>query len=89
MLEVIRDIGQPLEEFWPYLTQEPTWLTQWNPPSISGTFYKRISELLRCSADEILRVLDSGLPVVVYYQFDKPMFSPEWNVLRLNVNFRI
>ena len=75
VLDVIRDIGQPQEHFWPYLHAAPATVAEWSPPVINGRLFKRNSGKIKCSVDEILRKLESGNPVILTLFLSQAFFN--------------
>ena len=79
MLNVVRDIGQPLEHDWPYMSNLPENLQNWQPPEIYGLIFKRNYNLLQITTDEVFRCLDSGMPVVLTFNLSDAFFYSYWD----------
>ena len=79
MLDVVREIGQPLEHAWPYLSNLPDNLENWQAPKIDGIFFKRNYNLLQITTDQVFRCLDSGVPVVLTFCLSDAFFFSYWD----------
>jgi hypothetical protein len=65
MLDALRLDGQPEENNWAYLDQTPLDATYWVPPAKVAPLFRRASESMQDSVDEVISELDKKRPVLV------------------------
>ncbi len=76
MLSALRHEGQPEESAWPYLSQLPTNLASWVPPSEVGPRYRRASERQTPSIGTLICDLDNGCPVILFLKLSRAFYAP-------------
>lgn len=76
MLEALHEDGQPHENAWPYLAALPSSLDDYGPPDVV-TVFRRNGERISAAVDEIIALLDGGLPPVLLMMLSDAFFSPD------------
>lgn len=74
--KALKDEGQPIESVWPYLASLPKDISHWKPPSAPGNLFKRDSQQVKKSFDEIWNAIELGSPVVVGLALSQSFFVP-------------
>jgi len=69
--------GQPAEAAWPYLSQLPADLTQWQPPAEVGSLFRRGSDLHGKAFDEIWNAVEGDRPVLVGMTISDAFYLPD------------
>ena len=60
MIDSIRDDGQPPEEVWPYLTDVPSPLSSWQPPTPCAPLFRHAIRTQATDLSSIFSALDAG-----------------------------
>jgi Papain family cysteine protease len=76
VLAVLREEGQPIEAEWPYVTQLPTDLSLYHPPSSIGYRYGRLGEQPKRDFEAICAAIDNGTPAIVLSVLTSSYFNP-------------
>lgn len=76
MLEAVREDGQPHEDKWGYLRKLPADISKWKPPGTVDPIFKRDGGLVPPSVNEIIRLLDSGSPVIIAMCLSPSFYHP-------------
>ena len=76
MTEALREDGQMLESGWPYLSTLPSDLSLWRPPANAMPAYRRETASSNGSVAEIVKSLETGLPVVIAMLISERFTSP-------------
>ena len=76
MLEAVQKDGQPHEEKWSYLQKLPADLSKWKPPSNADPIFKRDGGLVKPSVEEIIRLLNTGNPVIIAMCLSPSFYRP-------------
>jgi papain like protease len=74
-VEALVNDGQPLETDWPYQLKPPLTLSALAPPAGCHVFRGALSFVER-SFDEIRKVLDNGIPVVLCFRISESFYLP-------------
>lgn len=75
-LAALRHDGQPAETAWPYQASPPHDPSQWRPPAIVGSIYRRSSTNWPGTVDEIIDKIDRFEPVLVVLRLSMSFLNP-------------
>ena len=81
MLEMLREDGQPEEGSWPYLDTTPADPATWSPPGSVGLLFGRDAITIPATVDQLVTVLDQGLPIILLLKLCKAFFGANHNTL--------
>ncbi len=70
----LADEGQPIETAWPY---SPVQVTPWAPPAITTKLHKTAMVPGKLAFDEIVAMLDQGLPVILGLVVTDAFYRPD------------
>ena len=75
-LAALKADGQCAETDWPYLNTLPADLAHWVPPATAEPVFKRLSEVLSASVDDVVVALTSGRPAILTMLLGERFFIP-------------
>lgn len=77
IMAVLSANGQPNEECWPYLSQLPSNLSDWVPPSITGPIHRRESAHSQSETELLFSLLAAGEALVTLLDLWGAFFVPD------------
>ena len=77
MLKVLEVDGQPHETGWPYIAKPILDPAVWKPPPGVLPLFRRDSNLITATLDEIIGHLDAGVPVLMTMQLSDAFYLPD------------
>lgn len=77
MLDALREDGQPVEDDWPYLNVTHVDPGAWAPPGGVMQVYHRAGEPLGSGYEELVALLDGGIPAVVIMSLSDSFYAPD------------
>ena len=75
-LAALKADGQCAETGWPYLNALPADLAHWVPPATAVPVFKRLSEVLLASVDDVVAGLTSGRPAILTVLLGERFYTP-------------
>jgi C1A family cysteine protease len=79
MLKVLEVDGQPHETGWPYIAEPIRDPAVWKPPPGVSPLYRRDSNRITATLDEIIGQLDASVPVLMTMQLSDAFYLPDKN----------
>jgi C1A family cysteine protease len=76
MLKVLEVDGQPHETGWPYIAKSILDAAVWKPPPGVSLLFRRDSNRITATLDEIIGQLDAGVPVLMTMQLSDAFYLP-------------
>ena len=76
MLDALREDGQPVETDWPYLTNLPSDLSAWSPPTQIGRRFRRSGARRGVEFQEVIEILDEGSPALILMTLSDSFYLP-------------
>ncbi|MEO1343674.1 MAG: C1 family peptidase [Pseudomonadota bacterium] len=78
ILAALRAEGQPVEADWPYIQKKPDQVMKaWKPPAELNDIYKRNGDRHGQLANDVVKFLDAGSPVISLIFLSDPFFSAQ------------
>lgn len=74
MLQAIREDGQPAETGWPYLTDTPSDVAMWLPPSSATPVFRRAGQGTTGDVSAIIAELNQSKPVITLMRLSASFF---------------